>query len=78
MGHVDNVFSKISGFIGATVQRFVTFLFILLAFGALYGAIAVQVDPLLLFIPALLALLAYYNRTFATIALIGVILFFII
>jgi hypothetical protein len=74
-GHVDNIFTKISGFIGGTVQRFAAFLFILIAFGALYGAFAVTIDPLLLFIPGLLAMLAYYNRTFATIALIGFILF---
>ena len=75
---VDNIFSKVLGFIGATVQRFATSLYVLLAFGALYGAIAVQIDPLLLFIPALLALSAYLSRTLSILLLIGLLGFFLL
>ena len=75
---VDNIFSKVLEFIGATIQRFATSLYVLIAFGALYGAVAIQIDPLLLFIPALLALSAYFSRTLSIILLIGLAGFFIL
>ncbi|MDO8537370.1 MAG: hypothetical protein Q7S21_00635 [archaeon] len=75
---VDNIFNKVLEFIGATIQRFATSLYVLLACGALFGAVAVQIDPLLLFIPALLALSAYFSRTLSILLLIGLLGFFLL
>jgi len=76
--HIDNALKSVMDFFAGTVQRFVTFLFVLFALGALYGAIFIQIDPLFLFLPALLALLAYFSRTFAFLILIGVLVFLFI
>jgi hypothetical protein len=70
MVSVDSIFEKAINYLGETVSRFVSAVFVLFLFGAIYGAIVVSVDPFYLVVPAVLALLAYYSRTFAVLILI--------
>ena len=81
-GTVDSWFRKIFDKIGEQISHFVAFLFIVFALGAFYGTLIVARSPdyshYLLIAPLLPALLAYYDRTFATIIFVGLILFFII
>ncbi len=79
---VDSWYDKLLTMIGASISRFVAFIFIMFAFGALYGIISAarwpQFLPYLMVAPFALALFAYYDRTFATIIFAGLLLIFII
>ncbi len=70
-GRVDSLFDKFSSYLSARVSTFVAFLFVLIAFGGFYGYFIVTRFPelsiYLLITPLVIALIAYYNRTFATI-----------
>ena len=82
LGRVDNYFDKISSWLSARISAFVAFLFLLFAAGAFYGTFVVAKFPsmsiYLLGAPIVLALVAYYNRTAATVLFAGLILIFIL
>lgn len=76
-GRVDNIFDKFSSYLSARISTFVAFLFVLIAIGGFYGYFIVTRFPelsiYLLITPLVIALIAYYNRTFATIMFLAVI-----
>ena len=81
-GTADRFFSKASGWLSERISAFVAFLFLLFGAGALYATFVVPrisgYEPYLLAAPFLLALIAYYNRTVATVLFIGLLIMFIV
>ena len=79
---VDAWFNKIQEYIGQKISTFIAFLFFLFTLGAVFGAITIlrfpEYAPFMIIAPAVLGLLAYYNRTIATIAFALLIILFII
>jgi len=82
LGKVDGYFDRFSSWLSARISAFVAFLFLLFTAGAIYGTFIVARFPdigiYLLGAPIALALVAYYNRTAATILFAGLILLFIL
>ena len=78
----DNFFIDIGNYIADHIQRFVAFLFFLVAIGTFYGFFIASADPglqpFLLMAPLLVGLLAYYNRAFALFAFVLLALFVVI
>ena len=66
---VDSIFEKFGEFVTNTIKRFAAFLFFLFGLGAVFGAFFAS-NPLVLFIPFAIAILAYYSRDFAIIILV--------
>ncbi len=70
IGTIDLWYTKIMSSITAGVSSFVAFLFFLFTIGAFFGLITAMRWPHLaswiVIIPAIIGLIAYYNRTFAT------------
>ena len=65
---MDNWFMKIQDYITEGISRFVGFLFLLVTIGAVYGFLVAQKSgnqTLFIIAPAVIALIAYYNRAFA-------------
>jgi ABC-type multidrug transport system fused ATPase/permease subunit len=79
---VDQWFNKVLEYIGQKISTFIAFLFFLFTMGAVFGAVSIvrfpEYAPIMIFAPAALGLVAYYNRTIATIAFIVLIVLFII
>ena len=82
MGKVDKVFDKFSSYLNARISVFVAFLFMLIALGTFYGYFIIprfqELSLYLLIAPVVLAIIAYYNRTFASILFIGLLFFVLI
>lgn len=68
---IERRFSSFAGYISAQISHFVAFLFLLFAVGAFFGAFVYtrfpQIGIYLIIAPAVLGLIAYYNRTVAII-----------
>lgn len=81
-GRADKYFEKASAWLGERISRFVSFLFLLFFAGAIYGAVIVSKFPghsiYLLGAPALLALVAYYNRIVAAVLFAGLVMIFVL
>lgn len=77
-GTVDNYFGKINAWIGKSISNLAAFLFLLFSVGALYGVLFGTQNILFLIAPPVLGILAYYNRTFAVIALVLIGIFFLL
>jgi len=81
-GRADRYFARVSNWLGERIAAFVAFLFLLFAAGAIYGALIVPRFPeysaLLLAAPVAIALVAYYNRTAATVLFAGLVLLFVL
>ena len=79
VGKVVTWYEKIMGYIASRVSSFVAFLFFLFTMGAFFGMVAVQHAPQFAFYivmaPAVLGLIAYYNRSFATVMFILLLIF---
>ena len=75
LGKIDTVFDKFSSYLSARISAFVAFLFILIAAGTFYGYFIIprfqELSLYLLLAPVVLAMIAYYNRTFASILFVG-------
>ncbi len=71
LGIIDRAFDKVSSYLSDRISAFVAFIFVMIALGTFYGAYFVprfpNIEIYLLLAPLGLALIAYYNRTFATI-----------
>ena len=82
LGRVDGYFNRVSSWLSSRISAFVAFLFLLFTAGAFYGTFVVARFPhlgiYLLGAPIVLALIAYYNRTAATILFAGLILVFVL
>lgn len=82
LGRTDRYFSRISGWLSERISAFVAFLFLLFGAGAVYATFIVprlpEFAPYLLAAPFVLALIAYYNRTAATILFAALLLFFVL
>lgn len=78
----DNLFIDVGNYIIDHIQRFVAFLFFLVAIGAFYGFFITNAEPglqpFLLIAPLLVGLLAYYNRAFSLFAFALLVLFVVI
>jgi hypothetical protein len=78
----DGFFEKIGKYLVDKISRFVTFLYLLVGLGAIYGRFVIPRFPglelYLLGLPFVIALLAYYNRVIAIISFVVLILFFFI
>jgi type IV secretory pathway VirB2 component (pilin) len=76
-GRVDNWFTKIQNYVTGVIGAFVAFLFLIFAAGAALTMFVMEQWPekafLVVLIPAAAGILAYYNRTYATIVFIGLI-----
>ena len=79
---VDKIFARIANYISQRISTFVAFLFFIFTLGAVYGAwIVIRKSPMieiLIIIPALMGLLAFYNRSFATAIFAAIIFLFVI
>ncbi len=79
LGMIDKAFDKFSSYLSDRISAFVAFLFLLITIGAFYGYLIVPRFPelsfYLLIAPIALALIAYYNRTFASILFVGLLFF---
>ena len=73
-GKVDSWFGKIQNYVTGVIGAFVAFLFLIFAAGAAFALFVAEQWPekafLVVLIPAASGVLAYYNRTYATIAFI--------
>lgn len=82
LGTVDKLFERLSNYVTRRISVFVAFLFFIFTLGSVYGSwIIIRKAPLaeiLIIIPALMGLLAYYNRSFATAIFGAIILLFVI
>jgi hypothetical protein len=78
MANQNTYLHKFLDFIGQSIQRFVIFLFLLFFLGSIFGAIAINIEPMLLLVPAVFALITYYSRVFAVISFLGLIVLFFI
>ena len=76
-GKVDSWFGKIQNYVTGIIGAFVAFLFLIFAAGAAFALFVAEAWPekafLVVLIPAASGILAYYNRTYATIAIIALI-----
>jgi hypothetical protein len=65
----DPWFEKIQGYVTAKIGAFVAFLFFLVAMGAGIALFIIErwpeAAPMAVIVPALAGIVAYYNRTFA-------------
>ncbi|MDD5147949.1 MAG: hypothetical protein PHH08_00620 [Candidatus ainarchaeum sp.] len=81
-GWIEKRFTGMASYLGAQISRFVAFLFLLFALGAFFGAFVYTRFPhvaiYFIIAPAVLGLIAYYNRTAAVILFIAFLVFFII
>jgi len=80
---IDSWYAKIQKKIGTGISNFVAFLFFIMAIGAWIGIMTFYHYPnqalLAVIIPALAGAIAYYNRSFATVVfLLLVIIIFIL
>ena len=75
---IENWYVKIEKYITSRIGVFVAFMFLLFALGAYTAMIVTMKWPnqawLVVAIPAIAGIIAYYNRTFATIAFVILIL----
>jgi hypothetical protein len=82
LGTADKYLGKVSNWLSERIAAFVAFLFLLFGAGAVYGAVIVprfsQLGFYLLAAPVVLALVAYYNRSVATLLFAGLVLFFVL
>ena len=66
---LEKRFMGLAGYLSTGISRFVAFLFFLFAVGAFFGAFVYTSYPkigfFIILIPAVLGLIAYYNRTVA-------------
>ena len=78
LGTIDRLFNRFSSYLSDRISTFVAFLFLLIALGGVFGFFIVphfgELAIYVLMAPLVLALIAYYNRTFASILFIGIIL----
>ena len=69
MPRMDNFFGKIGDYITSGISTFVAAIFIIITIGAFYGFFVArhQADAAVYFLiaPAIVGLIAYYNRAFA-------------
>ncbi|MBT4191679.1 MAG: hypothetical protein HOE11_00060 [Candidatus Diapherotrites archaeon] len=81
-GKVDNWFNKIQDYVTGVIGAFVAFLFLIFAAGAGLMMFVMEQWPekafLVVLIPAASGVLAYYNRTYATIVFIALLVFIFI
>ena len=77
-GKVDSWFGKVEKYVTGVIGAFVAFLFLIFAAGAAFALFVAEQWPekafMVVLIPAASGILAYYNRTYATIAFIGLVL----
>ena len=82
LGTVDRIFDRVSSYLSDRISTFVAFLFLLVALGTFYGYLIVPRFPefsiYLLIAPLIIALISYYNRTFATIMFFAVLVLVLI
>ena len=75
----DKWYNKVLSYLSDRMSAFVAFLFFLFAVGAFYGNFIVtrfpELETYLLIAPLVVGLIAYYNRAFATIAFVFLLLF---
>jgi len=73
-GKVDSWFGKIENYVTGVIGAFVAFLFLIFAGGAAFALFVAETWPekafLVVLIPAVSGILAYYNRTYAVLAFI--------
>lgn len=69
----DSWFEQLQNWFTQTIKAFAAFLFFLFGLGAVYGAFFAA-NPIFIFVPFALGLLAYYSRDFAVIVLVLILL----
>jgi len=81
-GSLDSWYEKIMNYLSERVSSFVAFLFFLFTVGAFFGLTVASkwphLSPWIILVPAVLGLIAYYNRAFATIVFFLLVIFVII
>ncbi|MBU0635972.1 hypothetical protein KKE06_03020 [Candidatus Micrarchaeota archaeon] len=71
------IINEVIGTITKHLSRFIAFLFFVFTAGMLYGLFISQLDPIFLFVPPLMGLVAFYNEKLAVIMFLGLLLLFI-
>ncbi len=66
----DNWYDQVATYVSEQVSTFVAFIFFIITLGAIYGALVAArnpaLEPILIIAPAVLGLVAFYNRDIAT------------
>ncbi|HNV01036.1 MAG TPA: hypothetical protein PKK60_01255 [archaeon] len=79
---IDEIYSKIQKKVTGSISEFVAFFFFVIALGSLITIYIITQFPQhsfwVVLTPALAGLIAYYNRTFATIIFLGIMLLLIL
>lgn len=82
IGRIDSLFQRVVGYVGKQISTFVAFLFFLFTAGVAFGVFISmrfpELVPYFVIAPAIMGLIAYYNRTVATILFVALILVFFI
>ncbi len=80
--HTDEWYDSVATYVSEQVSTFVAFIFFLITIGAIFGAMVAArnpaMEPILIILPAVLGLVAFYNRDIATLFFIVFIVAFII
>ena len=75
LGRIDKELDKLSSYLNDRISTFVAFMFILIAAGSFYGYVIIphfqSIAIYFLMAPIVLALVSYFNRTFASIMFVG-------
>lgn len=78
MGMVDNWLSSALKWATKTIGAFIAFLFFVFTAGMLFALYISQIDPVFLFLPPAMGLLAYYNEKIALLLFAGLLIFFVL
>ncbi len=80
--HTDNWYDAVATYVSEEVRTFVAFIFFLITVGAIFGALVAArnpaMEPIIILLPAVLGLIAFYNRDIATLFFFLFIVAFII
>jgi hypothetical protein len=72
-GMVDNLLNSALRTFTSGIRTFVAFMFFVFSAGMLFGLFISRYDPIFLFLPPALGLLAYYNEKIALLAFVAMI-----
>ena len=74
----DDILKSIIKRVTGAVSSFVAFLFFVFTAGMLFGLYLSQIDPVFLFLPPVLGLVAYYNEKLALLLFAGLLILFLL
>ena len=74
---VDRFFARVTNFVSDEIAKLVLFVFVLITIGAVIGFVVAerQFNPVWIFAPAVVGIIAYYERDIAILLFVAIILF---